>query len=302
MLQSLTSTAPAKVNFALSVGAPYGDGGMHPICSWMVTVDLHDELIVTRLDPGDLSRYAVLWHDDAPVPTDIDWSIRHDLAVRAHLAMEAAVGRALPVQLALRKRIPVGAGLGGGSSDAAAMLHACRALFDLHDELDDAAMHEIAGTLGSDVPFLLHGGSAIVEGFGETIEVLDELPSTHLVLILPAMQCSTGAIYRRFDEAPGAALRQDAVRALAAGTGTPFNDLAEAAMTEAAELGHLATAVATLVDRAVHVSGSGSTLFLMCDTNIEAQAMATTIARQFDVHTRVAVPTRCSIPVESKSP
>jgi len=275
---------------------------MHPICSWMVTVDLHDELIVTRLGPGALSRYAVLWHDDAPVPTDIDWSIQEDLAVRAHLAMEAAVGRALPVQLALRKRIPVGAGLGGGSADAAAMLHACRALFDLHDELNDAALTDIAGTLGSDVPFLLHGGSAIVEGFGETIQLLDELPSTHLVLILPAMHCSTGAIYGRFDEVPGAALRPDAVRALAAGEGDPFNDLAEAAMTEAAELDHLSTAIAKLIERPVNVSGSGSALFLMCDTDIEAQAMATAIAGHFEVQTRVAVPTRCPIPVESKSP
>ena len=88
MQQVLTIAASAKVNLALSVGGPDAGSGMHPICSWMVTVDFHDDLQVLRLEPGSLSRYAVLWHDDAPVKSDIDWSIRDDLAVRAHLAME----------------------------------------------------------------------------------------------------------------------------------------------------------------------------------------------------------------------
>ena len=112
--------APAKLNLALSVGPP-DQRGMHPICTWMVTISLCDDLLVTRLDEGRLSRYAILWHPDALRPLEIDWPVPRDLAVRAHLALEQHVGRPLPVQLKLDKRIPVGGGLGGGSSDAAAI-------------------------------------------------------------------------------------------------------------------------------------------------------------------------------------
>src|SRR5436190_20490393 len=136
MPASLTVNAPAKLNVALSVGPPRGDG-MHPIASWMVTVDLFDELVFTRLDDDRLSRYALLWHKDAKRRSEINWSITKDLAVRAHLALEHHVGRHLPVQLKLEKRIPVGGGLGGGSSDAAATLRAVNELFDLGLSLEE---------------------------------------------------------------------------------------------------------------------------------------------------------------------
>ena len=137
---TILKMAPAKLNLALSVGPPNGQG-LHPICSWMVTVDLSDELLVTRLEPDRLSRYAILWHPEAKRQTEIDWSITTDLAVRAHLALEAHVERRLPVQLKLEKRIPVGGGLGGGSSDAATMLLALNELFELG--LSSAELAEI---------------------------------------------------------------------------------------------------------------------------------------------------------------
>ena len=122
--------APSKVNLALSVGAP-GTDGMHPIASWMVTTRFGDDLTVKRLPPGTPSRYAIEWHDEALRRTEIDWKLAKDLAVRAHGALEQRLGRELPVQMRLQKRIPVGGGLGGGSSNAAAMLRALDALFDL---------------------------------------------------------------------------------------------------------------------------------------------------------------------------
>ena len=120
---------PAKLNLALAVGRPDGRG-MHPICSWMVTISLCDLMVITRLPRDRLSRYAIGWHADAPRPGEIDWPTASDLAVRAHLALERHVKRSLPVQLKLDKRIPVGGGLGGGSSDAAATLRVVNELFE----------------------------------------------------------------------------------------------------------------------------------------------------------------------------
>ncbi len=291
MNQAITMQAPAKVNLALSVGAPCPHTGMHPICSWMVTVDLHDTLELRRLDAGTLSRYAVLWADDAPRPTDVDWSIRNDLAVRAHLALEQHVGRALPVQMTLRKRIPVGSGLGGGSANAAAMLHGCNSLFELG--LDTPALAQLAAALGSDVPFMVHGGSATVAGLGDDITVHEDLPDLHLVLVLPDARCATADVYRRFDDLTAdPAVLPERVLAVQGATHEPFNDLAPAAFAAAPVIDHLARAIEGLVHRPVHVSGSGSSLFLTCDTALEAGAMATAVAEQFNVPTRALTPTR----------
>lgn len=270
--------APAKLNLALSVGPP-GEGGMHPICSWMVTVDFCDELLLTRLEDDRLSRYAILWHPDAKRRSEINWSITKDLAVRAHLALEHRVGRRLPVQLKLEKRIPVGGGLGGGSSDAAAMLRGVNDLFELGLTADELA--SIGATLGSDVPFLVHGGSAIVEGLGDAIMLQPRTPEIHAVLAFPDAACPTGAVYKLFDElnARHAALRPDAVSALATADRPPrpdalFNDLAHPAIRAAPRLEDDLAALSRLAERPAHVTGSGSSIFVICDNDLHAQALA----------------------------
>lgn len=273
--------APSKVNLALSVGAPGADG-MHPISSWMVTTRFGDDLTVKRLAPGTPSRYAIEWHEDALRKTEIDWRISKDLAVRAHLALEQRLQRELPVQVRLQKRIPVGGGLGGGSSNAAAMLRALDALFDLR--LRVGFLEHLAEPLGSDVPFLVQGGSAIVEGLGERLAPSAE-HRTHLVLVFPDAQCPTGAVYRAFDGLRAEA-RVDAarVRGLAAvgatageGASAPFNDLAEAACLVAPRLAEVRAAVESHARQPVHVSGSGSTLFLVCDSAVHADVLADSI-------------------------
>lgn len=275
--------APAKVNLALSVGAPDA-GGMHPLSSWMVTTRFCDELTLKRLQPGTPSRYAIEWHEDAPRKTDIDWKISKDLAVRAHRALEERLGRELSVQLRVQKRIPVGGGLGGGSSDAGAMLRALDALFDLR--LRPQFLEHLAQPLGSDVPFLVQGGSAIVEGRGERLARADD-HRTHLVLAFPDAQCPTGAVYKAFD-----ALRSDArvdgarVRELAgrgATADSPFNDLADAACHVSPLLAEVRADIESLARQPVHVSGSGSTLFLVCDSAVHADVLADTIAEKLGI-------------------
>ena len=278
--------APAKLNLALSVGAPGADR-MHPISSWMVTTDFVDDLHLRRLDEGRDSLYAIIWAPDAPRTTLIDWPIQKDLAVRAHLALEKHVGRRLPVRMKLEKRIPVGGGLGGGSSNAAAMLRGIVELFDL--ELSHADLVEIARSLGSDVPFLLRGGSAIVEGLGERLEHHDHLPDVHAVLAFPAAACPTGAIYGKFDAMrPDAALQASRVRALAATAplahDAPFNDLAAPAIAVEPVLEDEIAEIEAATGRTVHVSGSGSTLFVLCGGRLEADLLAE------QVRTRAALP------------
>jgi 4-diphosphocytidyl-2-C-methyl-D-erythritol kinase len=286
MPSSVLALAPAKLNLALSVGPP-GVDGMHPISSWMVTVDLHDELLVTRLPEGSFSRYAILWHDEARRRSDIDWSITKDLAVRAHLALERETGRSLPVQLKLEKRIPVGGGLGGGSSNAAAMLHAVDRLYGLGLGIDRLA--EIGHGLGSDVPFLVHGGSAIAEGLGERIERHGQVPELHAVLAFPPEPCPTGPVYRAFDRLrPDARVDAARVRSLVRGDAPPdpaacFNDLAAAAFDVAAPLAGHARRLAGLAERPAHVSGSGSTLFCLCDDPLHAEALAGAVSARLDL-------------------
>ena len=276
MLSAVHALAPAKVNLALSVGAPDA-GGMHPISSWMVTVDLCDELHVETLSAGSRSLYAILWHAQAPRTRDIDWSISRDLSVRAHQLLEAHVGRPLPVKMRLEKRIPVGGGLGGGSSDAAAMLRAVNALHGLGLETDELAC--VARPLGSDVPFLVRGGSAVVEGLGERLTQVAMPSDLHAVLVFPPAACPTGPVYQAFDRLrPGAALQADRVHAMArAGAPAahePFNDLAEAAKDVAPSLVGECEEIHELVDRPVHVSGSGSTLFFLCNGPVESELLA----------------------------
>jgi len=251
---------------------------MHPISSWMVTVDLFDELLLTRLPDESLSRYAILWHRDARKRSDIDWSITKDLAVRAHLALEERVGRTLPLQLKMEKRIPVGGGLGGGSSNAAAMLHGVNRLYGLGLGNDELA--EIASGLGSDVAFLVHGGSAVVEGLGERVETHPEVPSLHAVLAFPKAACPTGPVYGAFDRLAAnrpSAVDPARVRRLIAPRVAPdacFNDLAPAALEIAPTLRDDLEDLAALAERPVHVSGSGSTLFVLCDDPLHAEALA----------------------------
>ena len=283
MRRCITTSCPAKLNLALAVDAPHEDG-FHPITSWMVTVDFADDLVVTMLDPGDLSRYAVLWHENAPQQAEIDWSIRDDLAVRAHQAIEQHVGRHLPVQMKLQKRIPVGGGLGGGSSNAAGMLRAVNGLFDLG--LNDEDLHVLAASLGSDVPFLLHGGSALVRGLGEQIESHSTLPTLAAVLVLPSFSCSTGVVYNAFDDLPLSPFRGGEVEALAAACpdgASFFNDLAGPAMAVEPALHDLHARLMACTDEPVHISGSGSTLFIPCSDSMHAGALAAAVQKELDV-------------------
>ena len=280
----LSIDCPAKVNLALSVGAPTGEHKrLHPIVSWMVTVELADHLTLARCD-GQASTFDIAFAEDTGYV--VDWPVELDLAWKAHALLEQRLDMALPVRLALRKRIPPAAGLGGGSSNAAATLIGLRRLFDLH--LTDQQLVESGMTLGSDIGFFviaaLGGSSAIVSGFGDKIEPMPLRKPVHIVLVFPGFGSPTAAVYAAFDQLAGAtAGPPDAskVRALAAQTslapGDPFNDLADAACKVNGQLATIKGHLEALLDMPVHVTGSGSTLFVIAPDETAAHGLARTV-------------------------
>ncbi len=286
---------PAKLNLALSVGPRvvrpgHPHDGLHPVASWMTALTFGDTLRLERVDervgegvalPAE-GALRVGFVGEAAGRYAVDWPVESDLAWRAWRAVEGHVGRALPARVNIDKRIPPGAGLGGGSSDAAGMIVALDRAFRLG--LDDAAVLDLARPLGSDVAFavaaLRHGASALVTGVGDVVEVLPRRGPLHVVLVLPPFGCATPAVYRAFDELAVDAPAADARRVRHLATITPlhpadlFNDLAAPAARVEPRLGRLLRDLRGATDHPVHVTGSGAAVFLLARDEEAARALA----------------------------
>ena len=179
----------AKVNYALEVRGLREDG-YHDIATVMQSVSLADELRIERAGEG---------FDLAVEPPESETGPPEDNTVhRAWKALREFSGRELPVKVGLRKRIPSGAGLGGGSADAAAFLLGMNDLYDIG--LDLSALRKIGNHVGADVPFCLSGGTALAGGTGDVLTSLPPSPPHHLVLVKPSVSANTGSIYRAYDE------------------------------------------------------------------------------------------------------
>jgi 4-diphosphocytidyl-2-C-methyl-D-erythritol kinase len=179
---ALTAEALAKINRELRVGAVRADG-FHEIKSRFVSIDLAD----TVLAEMSLARIAFV-SDDASLPQD-----ERNLVVQAAQLLASILGTAAGARLRLTKRIPAGAGLGGGSSDAAATIAVLKRLWEA--ELSEADVTELAARLGSDVPFFLTGGQAEVTGRGERVKALPDEAPVELMVFVPAFEVSTGEVY-----------------------------------------------------------------------------------------------------------
>ena len=182
----MTLPAPAKINLSLRVLARREDG-FHEIESLMVPISLADSLEITRLNAGELQFVC----DDAALPVDDT-----NLVVRAAKLFGATCGLAPAVHIALRKKIPHGAGLGGGSSDAAATLLALDQIFETKLPLAD--LSAIAAQIGSDVPFFLHRSAATVSGRGEVVKPCAFPHALPLLLIKPPFGVPTPWAYKRW--------------------------------------------------------------------------------------------------------
>lgn len=187
----LSAEAPAKINRELRVGRLRPDG-YHEVLSRMVSIDLADRLTAESAD-----ALAFSCDDPAVPPGD------HNLVVRAARLLASRAGVPARARLRLEKRTPMGGGLGGGSSDAAAALRLANET--LPEPLPPARLHELARSLGADVPFFLADGPQLGRGDGSDLDPLD-LPQDYFVLLLlpeGAEKQSTAAVYAAFDERGG---------------------------------------------------------------------------------------------------
>lgn len=190
MSDALTLDARAKVNLRLRIFPPAPDG-YHPIETVFCRISLHDRVRL-RLREGSGVR---LIGGGAPAPAPAG---RANLAARAAEAWLRATGKKVAVEIALEKAIPQAAGLGGGSSDAAAVLRGLNEL--LGDPLPTNDLLAVAAGLGADVPFfVLDVPMAFGRGRGDRLEPLDPLPPSHALVARPNIQVSTADAYRAWD-------------------------------------------------------------------------------------------------------
>ena len=267
---AMTFRAPAKVNLTLEILARRDDG-YHTLRSVMLPIGIYDELEVRPADR------LVFTCSDGDLTSD-------NLVERA---LRAAGFGAAPVAIHLRKVIPVGAGLGGGSSDAATIvLAAMHGTFGVADERDWIA---IARSLGSDVPFFLTGTGALVEGTGERLTALGALPPWWIVVIAPDVHVDTGDAYRRLAASRATsplpsrartrsasvevvkAVQRGAYASAIAGAINDFEPLVcEVYPAVAAALAALRAADAPHA----MLSGSGGATFSLCADEAQARALA----------------------------
>lgn len=257
--------APAKINLTLEVLARRDDG-YHGIRSVMVPLDLADELTI---EPSATFGFSC---------------DRSDLEGERNLAYRAvrAIGEFPPVRIQVRKRIPIAAGLGGGSSDAAAVLRAAmRGALGMELRRD---WLRIARDLGSDVPFFLGGTAALVEGTGERMTPAGVIPRWHLGIVKPPVAIATGAAYEWIDRAERPRRPRNAsvsIAMLQALQRSDFNavesllqnDFHEVIAAQEPQIREAVAALRRAGAKNAMLAGSGSCVFTIAPTGAQIEAV-----------------------------
>lgn len=254
MVRLLSELAPGKINLFLRVVGRRPDG-FHQLDSVFIPISFHDRIAI-ELRPARAASIA-LRCDRAGLPLD-----ERNLAVRAARAFMSEFSIAAEASIDIHKEIPVGAGLGGGSSDAGAVLRMMAALCRV-----EAAerLLELALAIGADVPFFIDPRPARIGGIGERIAPLGPLPRLDLVLAVPRFEVSTAEIFRALAPEGWSGPANDTdLEALASGAISPallVNDLAPVAIARYPEIGMLRTALLEAGARGAAMTGSGGAVF-----------------------------------------
>ncbi len=271
----LTLFAPAKINVTLEILARRADG-YHALRSVMLPIALYDRIEIDIDGDGEPATATRFVSSDAALAAD-------NLVLRAYAASGAAPARTIR----LDKRIPVGGGLGGGSSDAAAILRA--AMAGSLGERPDCDWLAAAQNLGSDVPFFLIGTGALVEGYGERVTAIGSLPPWWVLVARPHASVATADAYRRLDATRdggstpsrprNASASLAAIDALQRGdfealVGSLLNDFHDVVVPAYPPIARADSALRAAGATHVLLSGSGSCLFAMFACEADARAVA----------------------------
>ncbi|MEA3292712.1 MAG: 4-(cytidine 5'-diphospho)-2-C-methyl-D-erythritol kinase [Pseudomonadota bacterium] len=243
--------APAKINLFLHVTGRRPNG-YHELQTLFQFLDYGDELRVAPTDDGEIERLGA-GQDDLPA---------EDLTIRAARLLQSATSTRAGARIELKKRIPVGAGLGGGSSDAATALIALNRLWGAG--LDRAQLGRLGLQLGADVPVFLHGRAAWAEGVGELLT--DLAPPEHWYgVIIPPVSVSTGKVFGD----PALTRDHPPIKIRDFSSGLAINDLEEATCRLYSEVAETLTWLRQYGE--ARMSGSGSSLFLACEDRARAE-------------------------------
>ena len=277
---AVTVRVPAKVNLHLAVGGVRRDG-FHEVVTVYHALSLYDEVVIEQSDSFGVT---VVGEGAAQVPTD-----KENLAARGVRAVAALLGREPTVRLTIRKGIPVAGGMAGGSADAAAALVAADALWGA--ELDRITMEGLAAGLGSDVAFLLQGGTALGTGRGEAISPVLATGDYHWVLAVAEAGLSTPTVYAELDrlrsldevDPDGVGPPDGVLAALRAGDVVALgraltNDLQPAALRLRPQLRRVLEAGHELGAAGAVVSGSGPTVALLARTADDSVRIASALS------------------------
>lgn len=260
MPSSIQIKSYAKINWTLDVLFKRGDG-YHELRTIYQTVSLHDDLRVS-----ETSGAIEIVCDDPRVPCD-----ETNLAFKAALLLREVNGTSKGARIEIEKRIPVAAGLGGGSSNAAATLLALIKLWQV--EIDERELIRIAARLGSDVPFFLIGGTAMGVGRGEEVSPIEQVHCEHLLLVNPGFAVSTRDAYEklsRLTSSEAASIIPFALLAAKGISGLPLvarNDLEEPVFAAYPEIAEVKRRLMSLGARHALMSGSGATVFGVFDNS-----------------------------------
>lgn len=282
--------APAKINLALEVLGRRSDG-FHEIDTVMTTIDLADRVTLRPRPEGAGVEVALSGEYAAGIDPE------GDLSRLAAIRLAEAAGRSPDVQIEVEKRIPSPGGLGGGSSDAAAVIRGLDRLWGLGWPI--ARLEAVAATIGSDVPFFLHGGAARCTGRGEIVEpIRDMTPPLRLLVLVPPVPAHEGKTARRYgalhphDFSSGEHAKRLAAR-IARKAPPPTNDLVNAfeaviERTEPELVAHYAR-YGQAGALQMHLCGSGPAVFLFIREGAKAQELRRDFrqvgATVFEAHT-----------------
>ena len=273
--------ARAKINLTLDVTGKREDG-YHLVKMVMQSVDLHDDVRVTIVRGEKKPRGIVLSCSLPFLPTD-----ERNLAYRAAELFYKETGALLETcEIHIEKRIPVAAGLAGGSTDAAAVLRALNALHTAG--LTDDELCEMGLKLGADVPFCLRGGTMLAQGIGEELSLLPDMPHCWVVLCKPPFAVSTKEVYQEIDSVP-LTQRPDTDGMIKALESCDYKGVCDRLMnvmetvtaTKRRQIGEIRSVLRENGADATLMSGSGPTVYGLFSDRIAADAAATVLARRF---------------------